>query len=100
MNNVKNLFLGLVLSTVFVFSACSSSADDALNAVCTEAGVEAAAEAIQTELLAFTNDPTSAKCNAVKTAMSNFINTFENCPQVTASDLAEAKKQLAELQCP
>ena len=99
MKNVKNLFLGLLLSTVFVFSACSSS-DDVVDTACTEAGVKVAQEAIQKELLAFVQNPTSAQCSTLKTAMSNFIKIAENCPEVSAADLAEAKKQLAEVQCP
>ncbi len=97
MKRTKNLILGLFLSTVFVFSACSSSDED--TATCNQANLTAASQEVLTTAQTFSSNPTSGTCAAYKTAVNNFIDIAENCPG-TEDEIQTLRDVLAQTVCP
>ncbi len=113
---MKNLFFLLVLAlSLFSISSCGGDDDDngggnnpdlCLFATFNEQ-VLASVNALQAAALNFGNDPTTANCEAYRTAAQDYLDTirsFDTCADIISTQsyqesLAEAEMEVANLQC-
>ncbi|MDF1696077.1 MAG: hypothetical protein P1U56_09610 [Saprospiraceae bacterium] len=81
---MKNILSALLLSVFFLMS-CGDDAVDCNNTnFVTE--VNASIEAYNAAVTAYTNDPTSDNCEAIKTAAQDYLDAvqqFEDCTDIT-----------------
>ena len=110
-NTIKMLTIACFTVSIIVMS-CSGGDDSNLVGECGDFNwIEGAEEQINTwnnAAFVYSENPTTANCNAYKTAGANYLNVLEdvkNCvPSAGLSDFNEAiqkaKSELAQLDCP
>jgi uncharacterized protein YaaR (DUF327 family) len=87
-----------ILITIFVLVVCSTSCSKSDPAPAAYDCVAASNKASNAGI-AFTNNPTTATCNAYKAAVNDFINNASKC-SVSSADITALQQALAATVCP
>jgi uncharacterized protein YaaR (DUF327 family) len=84
--------------TIFVLAFCSTACSKSDPAPAAYDCVAASKKATDAGI-AFTNNPTTATCNAYKAAVNDFINNASKC-SASSADIDALKQALAATVCP
>jgi hypothetical protein len=89
-------FLLLLAFAACLNSACSSDPVSTINACNDLAGL---ATTFTSAATAYTTNPTTANCNAYKTAGTNYLNALKKCSTASAATISSTQASIDALRC-
>ena len=94
-----NPLLLFIMVSLFLTSCGSEDNNSAISGNCDLAALQTASDVVSNKALEFASNQTETNCNAYKTAMRNFINIADNCPDVPQSEIDQLNSFLSEVDC-
>ena len=79
--------------------AMSCAKEGNLTSTCNIVDLSIAAGTLSDAASAYSVSPSKENCELYKAALTNYLNKVDGCPQVSATDIATAKKEADELSC-
>ena len=95
MKTRSTVAFAVVCFYVLAVSGCKGKDSAATPNTCEAASKRT--EALSPALLAYSTDPTPAKCQTVKKAYSDFLDAAKNCTTISKADVDAAQKSINTL---
>lgn len=97
MKNLLSIFFIICSVSLLTFS-CFEDEDEPV-VLCDFDGIQSTGTAYSNAVLAYSQNPTYANCNKIKTTGQTYVNKLKSCPETNSADLSAVEDMLDDLDC-